>query len=158
VQVTPLDEDTGDVLPAGRAGCDWRIEATLRATEAASQLNVDAFIFDPNGYRLIDMSTAKKGALLELQPNEPVRVTWTLRDALLKPGNYTLGLWTGTVAETLDHVEPAAGFDVLTYSEDQRHEHYPGPYIARFGLQFARDDADAGAGEPVRVATGGATR
>jgi hypothetical protein len=64
-----------------------------------------------------------------------------MREALLKPGTYTLGLWVGSQAETIDHIEPATSFTVLTYSEGQRHEHYPGPYIPSFSVRL--DDAPA---------------
>jgi lipopolysaccharide transport system ATP-binding protein len=139
VRVTPLDEATGEVIPAGRAGCDWRIEATLRSNVALSGAIFDAFVFDPNGYRLIDMSTSKHGQRHELRAGEVVRATYLMRNALLKPGTYTLGLWVGTQAETMDLIEPATSFTVLTYTEGQRHEHYPGPYIPHFDVRVASD-------------------
>jgi lipopolysaccharide transport system ATP-binding protein len=154
VRVTPLDPETGVALAAGAAGCDWRIEATLRSHVALSGAIVDAFVFDPNGYRLIDMSTSKQGQQHELQPGQVVRATFHMRNALLKPGTYTLGLWVGTQAETIDHIEPATSFTVLTYSEGQRHEHYPGPYIPHFSVRLDSAEQQDTASTPALAQVG----
>ena len=144
-RMTPLDAETGHELAAGEAGCDWQIETVMHVRSAVPQAIVDAFVFDPNGYRLIDMSTSKLALTLDLESGTTVHARFVLREALLKPGTYALGLWVGTMAETIDHIEPALTFTVLTYREGHRHEHYPGPYIPRFEVQVGEGVPDAAA-------------
>jgi len=160
VRVTPLDETTGDVLPAGRAGCDWKVESTFRANQAVTQAVVDTFVFDPNGYRLIDMSTSKAGLSFDMAEGDVQRATFVLKNALLKPGTYSLGIWVGTIADTYDLIEPASSFTVLTYSEGQRHEHYPGPYIARFSVDVTHEEpvSDGARGSATLAVAGGDAR
>jgi lipopolysaccharide transport system ATP-binding protein len=133
VALTPIGPD-GETLSAGAAGCDWRIEVGFDASEDVSNVLVDVIVYDPNGYRLIDVNSAKAGQPLALRGGEHAHLTFVVQDARLKPGTYPVGLWLGTAAETLDYVDPAASFTVLTYEDGQRHEHYPGPYIPRFTL------------------------
>jgi hypothetical protein len=63
-----------------------------------------------------------------------VEVSFLLRDVLLKPGQYFLGLWLGGYGiEDVDHIEHVMAFNVLERRDDSEHPIlYPGIYLCRF--------------------------
>ena len=115
-------------------GGDLAIELQIASREDIEDANVAVIIYDVNSVRLLDVNTAIKGEFLSLQRGEQARVSFRLRDLLLKPGTYTLGLWLGRGGiEEIDSVKLAASFSVeAPHSELKHSEVFPGPYQCRF--------------------------
>jgi len=87
-----------------------------------------------NGFRVIDTNTAQKGEFVSLRAGQKARAHFLLRDVLLKPGKYFIGLWLGRHnMETIDHVEHAVTVDIVEGEETSRHVViFPGTYLCRF--------------------------
>ena len=115
-------------------GGDLEIELEIVSRENIEDANVGAIIYDVAGARLLDVNTALKGEFLSLQRGEHARVSFRLRDLLLKPGTYMVGLWLGRGGiEDIDAVKHAATFSVEAPPSEVKHsEVFPGPYQCRF--------------------------
>lgn len=115
-------------------GGDLEIELEISSSENIEDANVGAMIYDATGVRLLDVNIALKGEFLSLQRGEHARVNFRLRDLLLKPGTYTVGLWLGRGGiEDIDAVKHAASFSVEAPPGLLKHsEVFPGPYQCRF--------------------------
>lgn len=115
-------------------GGDLEIELEISSRENIEDVNVGAMIYDVSGVRLLDVNTALKGEFLSLRSGEHARVSFRLRDLLLKPGTYTCGLWLGRGGiEDIDAVKQAASFSVeAAHSQIKHSEVFPGPYQCRF--------------------------
>jgi hypothetical protein len=87
-----------------------------------------------NGYRVIDTNTAQKNEYVSMAAGQKARARFLLRDVLLKPGKYFVGLWLGRHSmETIDSIEHAATLDVMEGEENSKHSvTYPGVYLCRF--------------------------
>jgi hypothetical protein len=116
------------------SGCEVRIETTIQCLANIQNSNVAVIIYDSNGYRLIDVNTAMKGEFLSMQAGAEATVRFLLREVLLKPGSYYVGLWIGRGGvEEMDSVEYATRMDVIADVENVKHtEVFPGPYVCRF--------------------------
>jgi lipopolysaccharide transport system ATP-binding protein len=121
-------------------GGDLEIELEIIGGENIEDANVAAIIYDVNGVRLIDVNTALKGAFLCLQRGEQARVNFHLRELLLKPGTYFVGIWLGRGGiEEIDSVQQAASFSVEAPHTSLKHsETFPGPYQCRFDQSIQR--------------------
>ncbi|HEU5459984.1 MAG TPA: ABC transporter ATP-binding protein [Pyrinomonadaceae bacterium] len=115
-------------------GGDLEIELEISSRANIEDANVAAIIYDVSGVRLLDVNTALKGTFLSLQRGEQARVKFRLRDLLLKPGTYMLGVWLGRGGiEEIDSVKQAASFSVEAPHTQAKHsEVFPGPYQCRF--------------------------
>jgi lipopolysaccharide transport system ATP-binding protein len=115
-------------------GCDIAIKVQIECRVAAADCNVAIIVYDMNGYRIIDVNTGQKNQFLTLSAGQKAEVRFLLRDVLLKPGKYFVGLWIGRHAmETIDHIEHAATLDVMENEETSQHPIiYPGTYLCRF--------------------------
>lgn len=115
-------------------GEDLEIDLEIISCENIEDVNVGAMIYDVTGVRLLDVNIALKGEFLSLQRGEHARVNFRLRDLLLKPGTYTVGLWLGRGGiEDIDLVKHAASFSVEAPPSQLKHsEVFPGPYQCRF--------------------------
>ena len=115
-------------------GGDLEIELEIISREDIEDVNVAAIIYDVSGVRLLDVNTALKGEFLSLQRGEQARVSFRLRDLLLKPGTYMVGIWLGRGGiEEIDSVKQAASFSVeAPHSRVKHSEVFPGPYQCRF--------------------------
>jgi lipopolysaccharide transport system ATP-binding protein len=133
----------GTPLAVGETGCAWRIAVSITAARAVANLMIDLSITDPNGVKLIDANLSKKSLSLAMDAGERREIVFVLRDVLLKPGKYLLGLWAGTTGQHYDHLDPAGLFEVVTYREDTRLEIYQGPYTCRFDVHIASSDPAA---------------
>jgi hypothetical protein len=83
---------------------------------------------------VIDTNTAQKGEFVSLQAGQTARANFLLREVLLRPGKYLVGLWLGRPAmETIDDVEHATTVDFVEGEETSRHYIvFPGTYLCRF--------------------------
>lgn len=112
IKVTPLGVN-GEPCSVLRVGNDIEIDTTIVAYESITESNVAIIIYDSNGYRVIDTNLALKNDSLSLKSGEQANIRFTLRNVLLRPATYRIGLWAGRRAvEDTDIVVDAATFDV----------------------------------------------
>jgi lipopolysaccharide transport system ATP-binding protein len=116
------------------SGGSLEIRTTLKSGKAVSQANVAAIIYDSTPYRLIDVNLALRGQSIHLEEGKSGEVVFRLKDVQLKPGSYSLSLWTGRGGiEEFDAVEQAALFEVRPDLSKVKHtEVFPGPYQCDF--------------------------
>lgn len=127
----------GEAESVFRTGDDLRIVLELTASEQVVDANVAIILYDPLGLRLVDANTALQGLFLTLEPNGSVRVEFVLCQLLLKPGQYSVGLWMGkrNVCD-IDGITYAARFTVEQRAEDIHYDQvFPGPYQCRFQVR-----------------------
>ena len=139
--IQPLNAN-GEELEVAYPGCDLRIDIELQCMQSFADYNLAVIFYDTNGYRVIDTNTGQKGQFIGLRAGEKGRATFILRQLLLKPGTYFVGLWLGRDGvEHSDHIEHAVTFDVIESEETNRHSViYPGVYLCRFEHSFAVAD------------------
>jgi lipopolysaccharide transport system ATP-binding protein len=137
IAITPLSPD-GEELEAAYPGCNLQIEIGLDCISSFADYNLAVIFYDSNGYRVIDTNTGQKGQFVSLRAGQKGRATFLLREVLLKPGTYFVGLWLGRDGvEHIDHIEHAVTFHVIESEETSRHSViYPGVYLCRFENDF----------------------
>jgi len=140
VSIQPLGGDN-EVLPSAIPGCDLSIDIELECYEDFTGCNLAIIFYDSTGYRLIDTNTAQKGEFVSLRAGQKTLAQFRLREVLLKPGKYFIGLWLGRhCIETIDHVERAALIDFVESEETCAHSViYPGTYLCRFETKLDHD-------------------
>jgi lipopolysaccharide transport system ATP-binding protein len=133
IYLQPFDS-VGRPLGIAYPGCDLRISIELQCESDLAHANLALIFYDAQGYRVIDANTAQKGDFLSLQAGQTARANFILREMLLRPGKYFLGLWLGREGvEVIDDVEHATTFDVAEGDETSGHPVlYPGMYLCRF--------------------------
>jgi len=133
ITIHPQSSD-GEALEMAFPGCDLRVELELECHVNFSECLLAVIFYDANGYRVIDTNTAQQGEFISLNSGQKARATFLLRDVLLKPGQYYVGVWLGRQAmETVDHIENAILLDVAAGEESKQHSIvYPGVYLCRF--------------------------
>ncbi len=131
--VQPLDS-SGRSLDIAYPGCDLSVSVKFECQSDFAPANLAIIFYDSSGYRVIDTNTAQKGEFVSLQAGQTATANFLLREVLLKPGKYLVGLWLGREAmEVMDHVEYAATFDVMECVETSQHVIvFPGIYLCRF--------------------------
>ena len=138
ITVKALDS-SGEPLEVAYPGCDLCIEVRLRCDSNFSHANVAVVIFDVNGYRLLDVNTAQKGEFVSMRTGQIATANFRLRDVLLRPGQYLIGLWIGREgSNNIDYVEHAGTVDFAEGEETKGHAIlYPGRYLCRFEEEVA---------------------
>jgi hypothetical protein len=133
VSVQPLDS-AGGRIEVAYPGCDLSIETEIVCQSEISDCNLAIIIYDANGLRVIDTNTAQKGELVSVRGGQKAHARFLLRNVLLRPGKYFVGLWLGRHAtEAVDHVEYAMTVNVVEGEENRGHSIiYPGVYLCRF--------------------------
>jgi hypothetical protein len=83
---------------------------------------------------LIDANLALKNDYLALEPGQEAVVRFTLRNVLLRPDTYRIGLWLGRrPVEDIDLVTDAATFTIEVDPRKTRHfQIYPAVYQCDF--------------------------
>jgi lipopolysaccharide transport system ATP-binding protein len=124
----------GKQLEVPYPGCTLEIEMQLQCESDFSHANLALIIYDSNGYRLVDTNTAQKGEFLSMRSGQTATAKFLLRDVLLRPGHYLVGLWLGREGTgTVDHIEHARTLDFADGDETNGHAVlYPGKYLCRF--------------------------
>jgi lipopolysaccharide transport system ATP-binding protein len=137
IAVQPLNAE-GEQLAAAYPGCNLRIEIELECISSFADCNLAVIFYDMNGYRVIDTNSGQKGQFISLGAGQRGRACFVLREVLLKPGTYFVGLWLGRDGiEALDHIEHAVTVDIIESEETSRHSViYPGVYLCRFENDF----------------------
>jgi lipopolysaccharide transport system ATP-binding protein len=138
LSLEPVDA-SGRPLEAACPGCDLRITVTLQCQTGFAPANLALIFYDSTGHRIIDANTAQQGEFVSLQSGQTARATFLLREVLLRPGKYLVGLWLGRAGmETIDDVEYASSLDFIESEETTRHtEIFPGTYLCRFEQSFS---------------------
>jgi lipopolysaccharide transport system ATP-binding protein len=133
LSVQPLSS-AGARVEAAYSGCDLCIETEVVCQSDIADCNLAIVIYETNGFRVVDANTAQKGEFVSLKAGQKARARFLLRDVLLRPGKYLIGLWLGRhTMETVDHVEHAVTLDIVEGEESSRHSViYPGVYLCRF--------------------------
>ena len=124
----------GEPVEVPYPGCDLRVEFEIQCYAPIVETIAAAIIYDQNGFRVIDANTGQKDKYLTLGPGQKAKISLLLREVLLRPGQYLVGLWLGRHnMEVTDHVEYAAQFTVMAPKEYSEHPiTYPGIYVCRF--------------------------
>jgi len=133
ITVQAIDE-LGAQVEIAQPGCGLSIEVELRCESYFAHTNVAVIFYDANGHRLIDTNTAQKGDFLEMHGGQTARVSFLLREVLLRPGKYFIGLWLGREGvEVVDAIEHSMTLDVAEGHETSGQAVlYPGTYLCRF--------------------------
>jgi lipopolysaccharide transport system ATP-binding protein len=129
----------GEELEVAHPGCNLRVEIELECLRSFANCNLAVIFYDTNGYRVIDTNTGQKGQFVSLNAGQRGRACFLLRQVLLRPGTYFVGVWLGRDGiEALDHIEHAITLEVMGSEETSRqHVTYPGVYLCRFENHFA---------------------
>jgi len=137
VTVRPLD-GAGRELEIAYPGCDLQIDVEIDCLRDFIGCNLAIIFYDSNGYRVIDTNTAQKGQFVGLSSGQKGHARFLLREVLLKPGTYFIGLWLGRMGiEAVDYIEDAISFEVMQGEDTSEHPvSYPGVYLCRFENQF----------------------
>ncbi len=138
----------GRPLEIAYPGCDLRINVELKCETDFAPANLAIIFYDSSGYRVIDTNTAQKGEFVGLQTGQTATASFLLREVLLRPGKYLVGLWLGRAAmETIDDIEFATSLDFIDTEETSRHtETFPGMYLCRFEQNFSISQPSLGDG------------
>jgi len=133
ISLQPLHA-SGEPVDTLYPGCDLRIEFEIECRKPITESVAAAIIYDQNGFRVIDTNTAQKGKYVSLSAGQTAKVSLLLREVLLRPGRYFVGLWLGRHGiEVTDFVEHATGLDIAAAKTDSEHPIvYPGVYLCRF--------------------------
>ena len=133
ISIQPLDP-VGRPLDVAFPGCNLSIDTEIECKSDFAPANLAIIICDSNGYRVVDTNTAQKGQFVSMRTGQVARANFQLREVLLKPGKYIVGLWLGREAmEIIDYIEHATNFDVMESEETCQHVIvFPGVYLCRF--------------------------
>jgi lipopolysaccharide transport system ATP-binding protein len=133
ISVQALDS-AGGALEVAYPGCDLSINVDLKCESDFAPANLAVIFYDSSGYRVIDANTAQKGEFVSLQAGQTAMARFLLREVLLRPGKYLVGLWLGRAEmETIDDIEFATSLEFIDSKETSRHtETFPGMYLCRF--------------------------
>lgn len=126
---TSLKIFSGDNSEVIQTGDDVFITIELRAYQKIEDSNAAVIIYDAAGNRIIDVNTAIKGDFVSLNENESACVEFQLKNVLLKPGNYNVGLWLGrSNMEETDSIPFASGFLIEDSFTNKHTQIFPGVY------------------------------
>ena len=133
IQIQAVDA-AGQRLAVASPGCDLQLQVELECRADFAHANLAVIIYDASGYRVVDTNTAQKGEFMSLQAGQIARASFLLRDVLLRPGKYFIGLWLGREGvETIDDIEHATTLDFAEGTETNLHPViFPGTYLCRF--------------------------
>jgi lipopolysaccharide transport system ATP-binding protein len=137
ITIRPLDS-RGEPMEVACPGCDLSIEVELECQTSFVDCNLALIFYDTNGFRVIDTNTAQKGIFVSLNAGRKARARFVLREVLLRPGKYFVGVFLGRhMLEIVDHVENATTLDFVESEETSQHSViYPGIYLCRFESSF----------------------
>jgi len=123
-----------------RTGHQLRLTLEIQAQHEVVRANVAVILYDPTGFRIIDVNTGLQGSLLSLAAGERATVGFTLHDVLLKPGVYLIGLWLGrSHVEDIDGIQYVTAVSVEPDPEQPLHsESFPGVYQCAFSHHIQR--------------------
>jgi lipopolysaccharide transport system ATP-binding protein len=133
ISIQPVDS-FGRPVEVASPGCDLKVTIELHCKSSFAHANLAVIFYDASGYRVIDTNTAQKSEFVSMQAGQVARAEFVLRQVLLRPGKYFVGLWLGREGvETIDDIEHATTMDIAEGEETSRHPViFPGTYLCRF--------------------------
>jgi len=133
IEMNQCDKD-GKSVYFPETGCDLHFKVNIEAHSYIRDANVGLTIYDELGNRIIDANTITKGELLNLGAGQKASVNFVLKNVLLKPGLYTVGLWIGIAnQEDIDGVRYATSFKFEGRREDFLYSKpFPGVYTCDY--------------------------
>ena len=133
ISIQPQDT-RGCPLEVAYPGCDLNIDVEVKCESNFAHANVAIIFYDAGGHRIIDTNTGQKREFLQLEAGQSARANFLLREVLLRPGRYLVGLWLGRDGvETIDHIEHATTMEVAEGGDIVRYPIiYPGIYLCKF--------------------------
>jgi lipopolysaccharide transport system ATP-binding protein len=137
LKIQSLDS-TGHPASLFLPGDDLNVEAKIKAYEPVVEANVAIIIYDTNGYRIIDANSAIKNRFVSLSSGDEISVQFILKDVLLKPDKYFVGLWIGRQnMEDIDGITYARSFSVEIDAANTQHSQiFPGIYQCKYDIQI----------------------
>ena len=127
-------------IAAIQSGEDINISLKIKAISKIEESNVAIIISDFMSNRIIDVNTAIKGDFINLNKDESILIEFKLKNVLLKPGTYNLGLWLGrSNIEETDSIISAAYFTIEDQYASKHTEIFPGTYQCAFQHKILRD-------------------
>ena len=124
-----------------RVGDDFIVNVNVKCFEDAKDLNICLIIFDLYGTRLIDANFAVRGEAVSFTKNETKEIQFTLKDLLLKPGEYILGFWAGVPNTDVDCMHDSARFRVEQAIDTKLYSIvFPGFYQCRFDVEVLKGE------------------
>lgn len=139
ISVQALASD-GSPVNVAYPGANLRISVDLKCESNFPSANVAVILYDSTGYRLIDVNTAQKGEFLSLESGQSARAEFVLRDVLLRPGRYLIGLWIGRHGiESIDDLEHAISIEIADNPNTNLQPIvFPGTYLCHFEQTVSR--------------------
>jgi len=133
ISIQPLDR-LGRPIEVGYPGCDLIMEARVECEANFDDANLAIVICDSSGYRVLDANTAQKRQFVSMRRGQVANAHFRLKEVLLRPGRYLVGLWLGREAmEIIDYVEHATNFELMESEETSQHVIvFTGVYLCRF--------------------------
>jgi lipopolysaccharide transport system ATP-binding protein len=133
IRIHPLN-DSNCRVDVAYPGCDLSLDVEVECNTNFAPANLAIIFYDSSGYRVLDTNTAQKGQFVSMRPGQTAKANFLLRDVLLKPGRYLVGLWLGReMMEIIDHIEHAVTLDIMESEESKQHVMvFPGVYLCRF--------------------------
>jgi hypothetical protein len=127
-------EASGQAIEVAYPGCNLSVDVEVECNSDFSPAHLAIIFYDSNGYRVVDTNTAQKGEFVSMRAGQVAKANFFLREMLLRPGKYIVGLWLGREEmEVIDHIEHAVTFDVMEGKETSQHVIvFPGVYLCRF--------------------------
>ncbi|MGH9727967.1 MAG: ABC transporter ATP-binding protein [Candidatus Acidiferrales bacterium] len=143
ISVQPTDS-LGQPVEIPFPGCNLTVNLELKCESDFAPANLAVIFYDSNGYRVIDTNTAQQAEFVSLRAGQTARASFFLRDVLLRPGKYLIGLWLGRPGmEEIDDIEYAMAIDFMDSTETSRHsETFPGMYLCRFEQSVVVNEAE----------------
>jgi lipopolysaccharide transport system ATP-binding protein len=132
---------SGEPINRAYPGCGLRLAITVECSARFAESNLAVIFYDSNGHRIIDTNTAQKNDFVSLDPGQTAQAKFLLREVLLRPGRYFVGLWLGRdTLEVIDDIDHATTVDFLESEETSRHSRiFPGTYLCRFEQSISVD-------------------
>ncbi len=126
--------DRGEILPFPETGCDIEFEINIEAQSEIKHTTVALIIYDEIGNRIIDVNNLIKGESLSLGKNQQATAKFFLKNVLLKPNVYTVGLWLGILNfADIDGIRYATSFQV---EAQRKHILYTTPFPGVYACDF----------------------
>jgi homopolymeric O-antigen transport system ATP-binding protein len=134
LDLIPLQSESGKEINAFHTGDDLEVKISIEANEKVSDIVVAIIIYDLNGGRLVDANTNITGHYFDLAPKQEAVVSFRLKNLLLKPGIYRVGLWLGMPNnEDIDAIRYAKELNVqIDTNKIKSTVIYPGLYQCEF--------------------------
>lgn len=129
---------TGEPLALATTGSDLRFDVQIDAARSINAASVRLTVADQNSYALVDVGT-ELASSLTLEAGESARVSFRLRELLLRPGLYTVGLWLGrSEADVYDAIEYASPLEIASGADDAlRGGTSTGAYVCRCDVELS---------------------